>query len=1519
MGDSGTLSWVKNEIDLALGQAAEALARHAAAPDEAAALAEARTQLHQACGALGFVGLPGVMRYAACIEARLAALADAVDADRRVAVCAAIGAALQALRRHLDALAAGHPDQPLSLYPAYRALASAAGLPEPAPLELFYPDLTCRPPERATSATELAPSRRRALRLGFARGLAKWRAGEKRGLLEMRNAIASIEQGLDRPDERTFWWVALAWLDAGDPPADRLLENLDKQLAALAGDGAPPAADALLTEMLYAIALAPPGSEHLENVRRCFRLADLIPAADQSFRTQRENCRAPLATAMAEWESFSQGAAIALMRFHEVARLLAATARDGNDPALARLAAAIAELAAWLRQQPERADAPLMLEVAGALVLVEDAIAAEGSRSPATESIFTAEVDAQIDRFAAFRAGQTPAPPSSRWREQMLVAQVAGEMLANLDAIEPALNDFFRSPQASLPPAIAAGLHQIAGALRLLGEDAAAQIALAVEAKLSAPDPADFSASAERLAALGQFAASLAQGQPERELLASLHDDVCPVPPAAPSAQAPAPGAQDEGELLEIFLAEAREVLAALATAQAALAADPADRAALKTLRRGFHTLKGSGRMVGLQALAETARAVEQRISHPLDAREPADDALLSLIEAARALFARWIAALETGQPPPDPAALFAPDAPQECVDIGALQLSAARFRLYVEEAADHLATLRRELAGGTTLPSHESIRAARTLADISVDTGFAAVGELARALENVLVRHARARATPDENARMLLARAVGSLEGMFGAIAARRPPAEEAVLGTRLHELAPDTAAAPPADEIDPQFAALFLEEADEQLRQIDATLRAWRAAPAQADIGRRMVRLLHTFKGDARMCGAMDIGALAHDMEARIEQALAGGNASPAILDDLDVSLGRAAERVASLRPAPAAPAEVPAVADAAPATQLRVSAELIDRLVSEAGELAISRSRIEAGMKDAKAALLDLDENVARLRGQLREFEMHAEAGMQSRLGDGATGRPDFDPLELDRFTRLQELTRMMAESVNDVAAVQHALRRQVEGTDAALQAQARQNRELSRALLDTRMVPFTAITERLHHLVRQTARELGRQASLRIRGGDTPLDRHVLERMLAPLEHLLRNALAHGIEPPAARVAAGKQPLGKIVLDVAAADNHVVLTLVDDGAGLDLAAIRRRAVERGLLAADAPADDALLADLVFHPGLSTAPAVSALAGRGIGLDVVRSEVTQLGGRVAVGPADHGKAGGGTRFEIALPLTLAVVPVMLVAAGGCRWAIPAALVEEVHALEADEAAARRTAGGVTRNGRHYAWHGLAQLFGLPASDEPATWQLLLKSGSERIALEVAALAQNQEVVAKPVGAMLARVPGITGATLLPDGSVALIVNPVALSRRAGAAARPAAVLPAPTFAAPTVMIVDDSLTVRKITGRLLERAGYRVMTARDGSEALEQIETRRPDVMLADIEMPRMDGFELVRALRADARLADIPVIMITSRIAAKHRRLAEELGVRHYLGKPYDEDALLALVAGLLKPV
>lgn len=504
-------------------------------------------------------------------------------------------------------------------------------------------------------------------------------------------------------------------------------------------------------------------------------------------------------------------------------------------------------------------------------------------------------------------------------------------------------------------------------------------------------------------------------------------------------------------------------------------------------------------------------------------------------------------------------------------------------------------------------------------------------------------------------------------------------------------------------------------------------------------------------------------------------------------------------------------------------------------------------------------------------------------------------------------------------MMAESVNDVTTVQHNLLRNVDNATTALAAQARINRDLSQSLMGVRMVPFNSIIDRLYRVVRQSAKELDKRVNLDIRGGQIEIDRSVLEKMVAPIEHLLRNCTAHGIESREVRRAAGKADIGEILIELTQQGNEIVIALSDDGAGLDYDRIRAKAVEQGLLPASHWVNEARLTEFIFEPGFSTASKVSEISGRGVGMDVVKTEATMLGGHVEV----QSETGHGTFFRIFLPLTLSVVQAVLVRSGSRIVALPSSMVEQVMELRPEAVEAIRLAAGTDWLGTHYPWCYLPRLLeestGMPP---PARrhWVLLLKGADRRIALEVDGLLGNQEVVVKNIGPQLSHVPGVTGATVLNDGQIALILNPVMLFSRAarlaseggipsGADANVGAADVAAAAVVPTIMVVDDSLTVRKIVSRLLAREGYQVVTAKDGVDALEQLLDMVPAAMLVDIEMPRMDGFELTRNVRSQEHLKHVPIIMITSRIADKHRNYAQEIGVNEYLGKPYDEEVLL----------
>ncbi|MGH8215429.1 MAG: hybrid sensor histidine kinase/response regulator, partial [Rhodanobacteraceae bacterium] len=618
-------------------------------------------------------------------------------------------------------------------------------------------------------------------------------------------------------------------------------------------------------------------------------------------------------------------------------------------------------------------------------------------------------------------------------------------------------------------------------------------------------------------------------------------------------------------------------------------------------------------------------------------------------------------------------------------------------------------------------------------------------------------------------------------------------------------------------------------------------------------------------------------------------------------------------------------------------APAEMIRVRSDLLDSLVNAAGEASIYRARLEQQVGNFRFNLVELAQTVSRLREQLRKLEIETETQILSRYqreneaGVGAT----FDPLELDRFSNLQQYSRALAESVSDLASIQDILDDQTRQSETLLLQQSRVNSDLQDGLMRTRMVPVESMVPNLRRTLRGAADELGKRAQLRVEGAQGEMDRSVLERMKAPFEHMLRNALTHGIEDPAQRVAIGKPMEGTVTIQVGRQGTEVLVRVSDDGAGFDRDAIRAKAIERGLLKPDVPVSDAELLNFVLQTGFSTASEISQLAGRGVGMDVVANQIRQLGGSLTI----ESDRGHGTIFNIRLPFTLAVTQAITVRAADTTFAIPMTSVQAVSRIRPEELAERKASGEMTVNhvGEEYALHDLSELLGLgtsPVHNEGGGQLplLMVRAGDLRAAVRIDTVIGSREIVVKPVAPQVSNVPGMFGATIMGDGSVMLILDLAPLVRHVianrAAALAAGAVGPEPTepaVEAPRrreggprmVMVVDDSITMRKVTTRVLEREQLEVVTAKDGMDALEKLQERVPDAMLLDIEMPRMDGYELATHMKNDARFRHVPIIMITSRTGEKHRQRALEIGVERYLGKPYSEADLLHHVKEMLE--
>ncbi len=597
-----------------------------------------------------------------------------------------------------------------------------------------------------------------------------------------------------------------------------------------------------------------------------------------------------------------------------------------------------------------------------------------------------------------------------------------------------------------------------------------------------------------------------------------------------------------------------------------------------------------------------------------------------------------------------------------------------------------------------------------------------------------------------------------------------------------------------------------------------------------------------------------------------------------------------------------------------------QVRVRADLLNSLVNYAGEVNIYHARMGKQITDVSFNLSELEQTVVRLKEQLRKLEIETEIQIRSNYAKVADqyGK-DFDPLEMDRYSTLQQLSRSLSETAGDVESINGILREIVRDSETLLLQESRVSTDLQEGLMRTRMVRFGGLGTRLRRIVRQTAKELRKEVELEIVGDSNEVDRTVLDRIIAPMEHMLRNAVAHGIESPDKRRSAGKAETGLIVLSVDRQGADVVIRVKDDGAGINAAAIRKKAIERGLMEADSNLTDHDILQFILKSGFSTATEVTQVSGRGVGMDVVDSEIKQLGGLLEIDT----RPGKGTTFIVRLPLTLAINQALLVNAADDVYAVPLASIEGVVRITGSELQRFYVSGHLNYvfNNVEYELKHLGKLLtGQQAdyADQHRLFPVLLaRVGDQHYALHVDDLVGRREIVVKPVGLQIGLVRGIAGATILADGRVVLILEMSALVVGESLFKKiEEEVVVAHVPEETTIMVVDDSITIRKVTERILLRNGLKVLLAKDGIDATNILQDHKPDLMLLDIEMPRMDGFELATYIRNDERLKDLPIIMITSRTGSKHKEKAMAIGVNQYLGKPYQEEELMKNINSLL---
>lgn len=722
------------------------------------------------------------------------------------------------------------------------------------------------------------------------------------------------------------------------------------------------------------------------------------------------------------------------------------------------------------------------------------------------------------------------------------------------------------------------------------------------------------------------------------------------------------------------------------------------------------------------------------------------------------------------------------------------------------------------------------------------------------------------------------------------------------------------------PVDDIQEDVLPIVLEEAQEELVPEIESLLA-RLVSKDKTVLPELHRKVHTLKGSLAMVGAMRGRAMMHSMETWMEKAEAGEiNADEGHERLLDLFEG-VKDRIAALARgdhllAPSKESEVktgelkPSQVIQAP-KRVHLKSDDVDKYITEINEARLANSSLSASGIRSRNTLGDLEEKGQRILRILRELEIHADTQIQSRRTQVEESGEEFDPLEFDRYSHLQEISRFLSEGLNDVMDLQRDLVSQYAEQETVIAYQGRAIEGVQEGLQRARLIPAEALGDRLHKVIWATSRELGKPSDFFLEGGRQALDRLLLERIASPLEHILRNSIAHGIEDASERKRAGKPASGSIHMMIRQEAGRVHIVVKDDGRGLDPQKIKQKAVSKGLWPAHRQMDMSEAADMICSAGFSTSDAITEISGRGVGMDVVRSEVMAMGGRFDI----QSETGKGMTIAIVLPTAIASISVVLAEAGGETWAIPVEMVEHMDRItseKAQEALANdhRLTWSIGQEETEMRCRQLADLMGMSNTESsPVGALLVMRTGDHRAAVLVESLSGIAELPMRSLGRQWSTVPGVMGATILPDGRAGFLVDPLRAdwSNFVDTSALPS------KREKPLVLVVDDSSTVRKVTARFLERHHYDAELAKDGQEAVEMLVDMVPDVILLDVEMPRMDGFDCARHIRENPRLMHIPIIMITSRTADKHRQRALSMGVNAFLGKPFKEEELLPLLA------
>lgn len=781
---------------------------------------------------------------------------------------------------------------------------------------------------------------------------------------------------------------------------------------------------------------------------------------------------------------------------------------------------------------------------------------------------------------------------------------------------------------------------------------------------------------------------------------------------------------------------------------------------------------------------------------------------------------------------------------------------------------------------------------------------------------------------------------------------------------------------------EIDEEMLEIFATEAEDLLSNIDANLKLLENSPNNREALLEIRRNAHTLKGSAGIVGLKKLSEAAHKVEDLLDyiaenniegsrlifdflssstdcfRALTENEVSAestlkvsniyqtfesimAVLSgdgQIDSTSNSATNEVAAIGNPEAE--NQPQVAANQTRSIVRVSLEKLDDLVKIVSGMVINRSILEQRLSELEQQIAELNNSTRRLQTSTTKLETDFQADMSnaqnlrhktqnqlsvignysSKIAQMPNGNPDsFDMLELDNYTEFNQTTRELIETTADTAAIHNKMDLLQSNFETLFDTQRGLIDEMQEKLLRLRMVKFGSLFARLQRTVRVTAEEEGKLAELFIEGEDLEVDTQILDSLIEPLLHVLRNAIAHGIEAPETRRLVGKPESGKIVIRATSEGTHIVLTVADDGRGISASVLKAKAIEKAFItnneALEMTDDDAL--SLIFLPGLTTAEDVNYVSGRGVGMNIVKTQIQRHQGTVSIQTEQQ----KGSSFMIRMPMALAVTRALLVKADKQTFAFPLRLVKHICECPTEYLSKINRDKSIQLGDTVYRVVHLSEMLGMPAGPMVETENvplLLIDTAEKPCALIVDQILKPEEIAVKPLGNPLKSMSELLGATILGDGSVVPVLDLMyLLTNKNLNAKKPVVHVELEIKPQTSVMIVDDSPSVRHLTSKVIKNADWLPIVAKDGLEALEILQNTRdlPSVILTDVEMPKMDGYELLASLKRIEGLREIPVVMITSRAGDKHRQKAIELGVSEYLSKPFEDAYLIDTVKKL----